>query len=168
MLFSRATSSEITVLLNWIPDIIFKSKFCNSVAESTVSGSFFCGEFFLLVILSSAEWLYEWAESKISTWPKLIHTRQFWRGQEPENKRKKTKTKENKFIKRETEKGGGSLLPGKDECPSSWLSLTPPLKGYRNALLQPSKVKVLAPYFAFAGIGGDGVTVFLWYLAGAE
>ena len=56
MLFSRTTSSCIIVLLNWLSDIELKSIFCISVAESTVSDSFFCGEFFLLIILLSAEW----------------------------------------------------------------------------------------------------------------
>ena len=44
------------------------------MAESVVPGSFFCDEFFLLVILSSAEWLYEQAESKISTMTQVKYT----------------------------------------------------------------------------------------------
>ena len=64
---TSSISNFIIVLLNWISDIVLKSKFCNSVAESMVSSSFICSEFFLLVISSSAEWLYEQAESKISS-----------------------------------------------------------------------------------------------------
>ena len=40
MLFSRATSSFIIVLLNWLSDIELQSKLCNSVGEGTVSDSF--------------------------------------------------------------------------------------------------------------------------------
>ena len=36
--------------------MLLKSISSRSVAESITSGSFFCGGFFLLVILSSAEW----------------------------------------------------------------------------------------------------------------
>ena len=36
------------------------------MGESTVSASFFCGEFFLVILLS-AEWLYEWAAPRTST-----------------------------------------------------------------------------------------------------
>ena len=57
ILFSRAISSFIIVLLYWHPDIELSPKFCNSVGERTVSDCFFCGEFFLLVILLSAELL---------------------------------------------------------------------------------------------------------------
>ena len=57
ILFSRAISSFIIVLLYWHSDIELSPKFCNSVGERTVSDCFFCGDFFLLVILLSAEWL---------------------------------------------------------------------------------------------------------------
>ena len=57
------------------------------MAESSVSESFFCGEFFFLVILLSADGLYEWSEARISTMTYVNFILDDW-GQRPENENK--------------------------------------------------------------------------------
>ena len=57
LFFSRHTSNIMIVVLNSISNILLKSISIRSVEESITSGSFFCGEFLLLVFPSSVEYL---------------------------------------------------------------------------------------------------------------